>query len=295
MEERKRCVENMKKNKLIYTVGLPASGKSTWAKEFCINSGGQTKRVNKDLLRLMVDAEKWSSHREKFIVDIRDSIIKDTLASGYDIVIDDTNLKQKHVDRFIELAEECGATLERVDFTNVPIHTCIERDEKRAKSVGRDTIWNMYLRDIAKKHVHDNNLKECIIVDLDGTYCNYEGGGARAYERDFINDTCNPLVNELVKREVRNGRKLVIFSGRSDKFRDETECWLEKHNIKPDVFAMRSEGSTVKDTEIKKEMFDIHVDGVYNVVYCIDDRDQMVKLWKSLNIPVMWMGDGTVF
>ena len=34
--------------KLIMTLGLPASGKSTWAKELVAKSGGQIKRVNKD-------------------------------------------------------------------------------------------------------------------------------------------------------------------------------------------------------------------------------------------------------
>ena len=43
------------KNKVILTVGLPASGKSTWAKEQVSQNPGQYKRVNKDDLRAMLD------------------------------------------------------------------------------------------------------------------------------------------------------------------------------------------------------------------------------------------------
>ena len=49
--------------KLIMTKGLPASGKSTWAKQYLDDNPG-TKRVNKDDLRAMLDNGKWSKRNE---------------------------------------------------------------------------------------------------------------------------------------------------------------------------------------------------------------------------------------
>jgi predicted kinase len=78
------------------TLGLPASGKSTWAKEQVAKSGGQMKRVNKDDMRNMIDGGKYSRGNEKSILAIRDLIIEHYLSVGISVVVDDTNLHPKH-------------------------------------------------------------------------------------------------------------------------------------------------------------------------------------------------------
>jgi predicted kinase len=55
----------MIKSKVILCVGIPASGKTTWAKEQVKNGGGKWKRVNKDDLRAMVDCGQFSKSNEK--------------------------------------------------------------------------------------------------------------------------------------------------------------------------------------------------------------------------------------
>jgi predicted kinase len=64
--------------KLIYTKGLPASGKSTWAKAQQAKDPN-TVRVNKDDLRAMLHNSKWSSKNEKQVLRIRDEVIMDSL------------------------------------------------------------------------------------------------------------------------------------------------------------------------------------------------------------------------
>ena len=66
-------MSKVKKQKIILTRGLPASGKSSWAKEFVKNSNGKAKRINKDLLREMIDSSVYSKPNEKFILEIRDT------------------------------------------------------------------------------------------------------------------------------------------------------------------------------------------------------------------------------
>ena len=65
----------MKKQKIILTRGLPASGKSTWAKEQVAKGNGKVKRVNKDDLRDMIDAGIWSKTNEQLILDARDALV----------------------------------------------------------------------------------------------------------------------------------------------------------------------------------------------------------------------------
>ena len=57
----------MAKTKVIMTVGVSSSGKSTWAKEQVKSGGGKWKRVNKDDLRAKVDCGEYSKQNEKII------------------------------------------------------------------------------------------------------------------------------------------------------------------------------------------------------------------------------------
>lgn len=49
--------------KVIVLKGLPASGKSTWAKNLVLKDSTY-KRINKDDLRAMLDASKFSKENE---------------------------------------------------------------------------------------------------------------------------------------------------------------------------------------------------------------------------------------
>lgn len=49
---------------------------------------------------------------------------------------------------------------------------------------------------------------------------------------------------------------------------------------------MRAAGDYRKDAVIKKEMFDTQIEGKYFVEFVLDDRNQVVDLWrKDLNLP----------
>ena len=84
--------------------GLPASGKSTWAKEQVLKSPGKYKRINKDSLREMLDVSAWSGSNEKFAIKVRDAIITLALTSDRSVIIDDTNIHPKHETRIKELS-----------------------------------------------------------------------------------------------------------------------------------------------------------------------------------------------
>jgi len=105
------------KNKVIILKGLPASGKSTWAKEFLDNNMFATKgsgwmRINKDDLRAMMHNSKWSKGNEKQILIIRDAAIRSALANGYNVIVDDTNFAPQHIETITKIAESFKAEVE---------------------------------------------------------------------------------------------------------------------------------------------------------------------------------------
>jgi predicted kinase len=127
------------------TRGLPASGKSTWARAKQAElPPGEVKRVNKDDLRAMLDAGKWSPENETFVVRLRDHIVIGALADGKHVIVDDTNLAPKHEARLRQLARENAAVFELVDFTHVSVEECVERDRHRQASVGEAVIREMW-------------------------------------------------------------------------------------------------------------------------------------------------------
>lgn len=127
------------------TRGLPASGKSTWARAKQAELPlGAVKRVNKDDLRAMLDGGKWSPENETFVVQVRDLVVVAALADGKHVIVDDTNLAPKHEARLRQLAREGEAEFELVDFMHVPLEVCIARDRERAASVGEQVIREMW-------------------------------------------------------------------------------------------------------------------------------------------------------
>src|SRR5690349_11867040 len=81
--------------KVILTKGLPASGKSSWAKDY-LKKNPNTKRINKDLLREMLDFSAHSSGKEKQIIAARNLLLESMLAAGFSVIVDDTNLNPIH-------------------------------------------------------------------------------------------------------------------------------------------------------------------------------------------------------
>jgi predicted kinase len=118
-------------SKLIMCRGLPASGKSTWAKAQVDASNGNVKRVNRDDLRAMVDNGKWSKSNEKFILSIRDSVILEGLFLGLTVICDDTNLTPFHEKQLRDVAYGIyNSTFEIKDF-DTPYEECVRRNALR--------------------------------------------------------------------------------------------------------------------------------------------------------------------
>src|SRR4051812_35205014 len=62
--------------------GLQASGKSTFARNLLRDEPNEWKRINRDLIREMLDDSVWSAKNEKFVVKTRDFLIVEALRKG---------------------------------------------------------------------------------------------------------------------------------------------------------------------------------------------------------------------
>lgn len=127
--------------KLILTVGIPGSGKTTWAKKFC--QDGKFVRISPDDIRGRVGSSISDMTHEYAVWKIVEAELYRLLDSGQNVVFDATNVKGKNRKMPVRIAKELGAEIhyaifecspevakerirkdleEKVDRSNVPDH-----------------------------------------------------------------------------------------------------------------------------------------------------------------------------
>ena len=74
---------------------------------------------------------------------------------------------------------------------------------------------------------------------------------------------------------------------------DRTVEWLEWNDVPFDKLVMRDSKTNhfTPDDVLKKDMLDKHVD-INDVFLVVDDRDRVVKLWRSLGLTTFQVADG---
>lgn len=281
-------------NQLLMLKGLPASGKTTYAKQLL--TVGNWKRVNKDDLRAMLDNYRWSKQNEKFVLELRDKIISDALYRGLNVVVDDTNFNPKHEEDFLRIAEMSRVGFE-VKFFDTPIEDCIERDLKRPVSVGERVIrqmYDQYLKPKPEVYVPPTDKPWAVLCDIDGTLAHGIGVTRKPYEWDKVEtDTIDPVVADLLTNLYSDGvTRIILMSGRDGSCRGKTEDWLHKMGVPYDHLHMREEGDNRKDFIIKRELFDKHIRNDFEVSFVLDDRNQVVDMWRQMGLKVFQVAEG---
>ena len=297
------------KHVLILT-GLSGSGKSTFARQFCAENSNWL-RVNRDDLRRSLlpvslpefwqtwpDTEK--NRVENLVNALQKTAILDGLAQGWHVLIDNTNLKLSYLNEFKKLLAEQVDELEiRYQLIDTPVDECIRRDRERTDSVGEGVIRKQaeQLAVLKKKfhfqseiltqspvfqRVQDASLPRCVLVDIDGTVA--DKGNRSPFDWHRVGEDAPrwPIIN-VVKAMRAAGHAIVFVSGRDAVCRTETTAWLNSHfgwqSADYELF-MRPRNDNRKDAIIKQELFEKHILGRYFVELVVDDRRQVVDMWR---------------
>lgn len=280
--------------KILILQGLPASGKSTWAREHVATHEGW-QRINKDDLREMLHNGKWSGKNEKAVLRIRDASIRAALESGQNVIVDDTNFNPVHVDTITEIAKDYAAQVE-VKFFDVSLYECLIRNSLRPNKVPDKVIQDMYEKYVLPqkpKLQQDESLPKAICVDLDGTVALHKNRDPFDYNRCYDDEPNTPVVN-CVKAMEAMGYKIVFVSAREDFCRELSERWLlEKCNFKEGFeLHMRKTGDFRKDSIVKDEIYKGRIMPRYYVEFILDDRKQVVDRLREMGFTVLQVAPG---
>ena len=290
------------------TRGLPASGKTTWARARVAGDPERVARVNRDDIRQMLNEGYFvKGVTEERVLAIRDAAITALLERDLDVVCDDTNLPNRNVRQLQKLATQAGHDWHVIDLTDVPLETCIERDAARDRPVGADIIRSQYERFLKGRELttpeppevfspepfeHDPWLPGVYIVDMDGTLA-LMGDRSPYDETRVLEDERNEDVATAVEELHAAGARIIVMSARTEGCRGDTAKWLEYNtSITPIKLLMRPSGDDRKDAVVKSALFDRHVRGQYNVWGVFDDRRQVVDMWRAMGLTVFHVADG---
>lgn len=277
--------------KVLLLRGLPASGKSTYSKEL-VSKDHNWVRVNKDDLRAMMNNGEFSGKLEKQVIRTEREIAENALKLGKNVVIDDTNFNPTHEEYFRQLAKTYKAEFE-VKFFDTPLEECIKRDNERPDGVGEAVIrkmYNQYLKPQQAVYEHNKNLRTAIICDIDGTLAHMTDRSPYDWSRVY-QDEVDPIIRKLLDT-IKYKYFVILTSGRDEICREETNKWLRENDVPYGMLLMRPEGDIRKDSIVKRELFEKYVRPYYNIEFVLDDRNQVVEMWRSLGLKCLQVAEG---
>lgn len=283
--------------KCIITKGLQNSGKSFWSKQF-VKENKNWKRVCRDDFRHMIASYEFSKENENLVKELVFTSINTLIENKYNIIIDEMNLSEKTLKRNMKIVQDISKHWdEEVEFEikefPITLGEALSRHKNTSKTFTENVIKSTWKRhEIELKSMlerskitvdHITNLPSCVIVDIDGTLAyskNRRIFDEENVDTDEIIDGTNFLMEILHQYTCTvNAFYIILMSGRQDSCREKTLDWLEKNGIYYDELYMRQAEDFRKDTIIKKELYEKHIKGKYNVKFVMDDRPSILDMW----------------
>ena len=250
---------------------------------------------------------------EERISKMVDASVLTLLKSDTNVLIDATNTSLRTIQDMVNAYTEYADISFKV--FDVPVEELVKRCDKRFAETGKFIPKGVIEKNVSNLHhtlekfnfepipqkvkapeavytVQDESLPKAVICDLDGTLSLLNGRDPyNAATCD--NDLLNAPVASVLQMAKAQGYKVILLSGREDKYREPTLRFLAKHHIDYDLLLMRTTNDFRKDNIIKRELFEQEIQGKYFINFLLDDRNQVVDMWrKDLHLPCFQVNYG---
>ena len=136
-------------------------------------------------------------------------------------------------------------------------------------------------------------MEKGIVVDIDGTLADvsHRVHHVEKTEKDWASfnrlmgeDSPNRWCLELVNIFYEKGYKIILLTGRREKYRRETEKWLDRFGVVYHELYMRPLSKKWPDPEIKKNIYEEQIRDHIDVLFVLEDRLSVVKMWREIGL-----------
>lgn len=295
----------MSKLKAIITIGVSASGKTTFAEAWRDAQSASDRRtiICRDETRVRIFKGKmgttrfswklWNWKWETGVTKINDDSILYAVANKSSICIADTNLDIKRLNALTEKLKGLGFEVEHKYF-DILYEEAVKRDAQREVSVGAIVIGKQFAQLRAHKEAYfpADTLPTAVICDIDGTLAHMNGKrGPHDLSKVHLDDVDVDVRQILDTYHFESEIAVILLSGRDSVCQEATLNWLNTNRVKFDQLFMRTQGDIRSDTIVKRELFDEHIRDKYNVRLVLDDRPKVCRMWRDLGLKVLQCGD----
>lgn len=138
-----------------------------------------------------------------------------------------------------------------------------------------------------------------ILIDVDGTLAN-----VNERRRDFLKtkdwesfyskiseDVLNVWCLKIIEK-FRTEYKVFLVTGRRETYRKQTLDWLQLNDVFFDDIFFRSKDDYRSDDVVKKEIYQKNIAGSFDVLFVVDDRVSVVKMWRGLGLVCLQCDEG---
>ena len=286
---------------VIFTVGLPGGGKTTWSTELVREDPTWVRVCRDDFRWMLCGSDKVEGKVEGIITEAVNAAVDFALLAGKNVVVDSTNCNVYHLRADARRVVHSA----NVGFRYFPVDpdVAIERDSRRAHPAGADTIMRMHENlskwadsfdfaqvmqkerrpQLTSTRASASGLPTAAIFDIDGTLALMGDRSPFDWKRVGVDSPNDPVVEKAIHHRDM-GDRIGLRSGRDESCRAETEAWLDEHNIPWHELHMRPAGTYEKDSTVKRALYDQHVRDKYHVYVVYDDRPQVVEMWHKLGL-----------
>ncbi len=125
------------KGYVVLAIGLPGSGKTTWFKRRSVSP------LSSDMLRSILFDDIDEQRYQKLVFSTLRSLLRARLIAKMPWnYVDATNLSPHERRQWIKMAKSFGYDVQAV-FFDVPLEVCLERNQRRERSVNDDVLRRM--------------------------------------------------------------------------------------------------------------------------------------------------------
>jgi len=141
--------------------------------------------------------------------------------------------------------------------------------------------------------------EEIVIFDIDGTLADISERKHHvekkpkdwdAFFKGIPEDTAIHAIVRLCNILHAAGLKILLCSGRNERYRSETVMWLAQHGVNYHELILRRDDDRRSDVIVKREMLKKLARS--KILFVVEDRSGVVEMWRSEGLVCLQCAQG---